>query len=635
MKISAFKNFGETKTPYNLTVEEAINRIKMGKSKDAITRLRSEEDEGTQVKLKKQLPAICFSGEFSERKDECLIKHSGFVALDFDKVKDIQAKKDSLVKDKYVYACWISPRGNGIKALVRIADGNQHREHYGSLCEYFKGSDPVNINVSRLCFESYDPDLYLNPDAEIYKKIKITQKFESKVLIEDEQQIFNHIVGWLTNKKHNAFQQGERNIFIFKLASACCRFGLSEDATSSMIHSSINVNERGFSSKECLEAIESAYKSKRNIPHSARFEDDVLVDISSHFEVEITQEMLDESLPAQDVQFGNYVREDAFDVFDTGYEEIKGIGITELDYLFKFKTGEITLLSGYGNYGKSSFWCWKLLMRAILYGEKYAFFTPEESAVEFYVNLTEMLLGADCTPTNKYRVSRETFGKAYDFIGEHFFYVYPASLLPTPVYIKERFLELIIKKKVHGVVIDPFNQLTNDYGSAGGRTDKYLETFLSDCSRFSQQNSLYFGIIAHPKAQAKGKDGNYPCPDIFDIADGAMWNNKMDNILIYDRPNHQQDPMNDVCTLHTKKIRRQKIVGKKGSLSFNFDRTKRRFVFGGRDPMAEAILKSEFVPQELRTMPIVEKGYEKNNLQPNHNFYETDKEQYTDDNMPF
>ena len=37
-----------------------------------------------------------------------------------------------------------------------------------------------------------------------------------------------------------------------------------------------------------------------------------------------------------------------------------------------------------------------------------------------------------------------------------------------------------IQEKVDFCCIDPFNQMTNDYKGYGGRTDKYLETFLAD-----------------------------------------------------------------------------------------------------------------------------------------------------------
>jgi len=130
--------------------------------------------------------------------------------------------------------------------------------------------------------------------------------------------------------------------------------------------------------------------------------------------------------------------------------------------------------------------------------------------------------------------------------------------------------------------------LTNEYGKSG-RSDKYLETLLSDFLRFSQINNQYFVIVAHPHKLTKDSTGNYPCPDVFDIADGAMWNNKMDNIIVYHRPNHQNDASSPLCEFHSKKIRRQKIVGKKGVLSFELNRGKRRFYFNGIDYMKLAI----------------------------------------------
>lgn len=90
----------------------------------------------------------------------------------------------------------------------------------------------------------------------------------------------------------------------------------------------------------------------------------------------------------------------------------------------------------------------------------------------------------------------------------------------------------------------------------------------------------------------KQSDGNYPMPDVFDIADGAMWNNKMDNILIYHRPVHQTQPDSPMCLIASKKIRRQKFVGKKGELEINYLRGYRRFSVNGKDPMDEAIKKA-------------------------------------------
>lgn len=230
-------------------------------------------------------------------------------------------------------------------------------------------------------------------------------------------------------------------------------------------------------------------------------------------------------------------------------------------------------------------------MRILLYGEKFATFSPEDNPPEeYYHDFVEILLGCDCTPANQFgNPPDEVYERAYDYISKHIFYVYPKDITPTPTYIKQVFLELIIKEKVDGVDIDPFNQLANDYEKNGVRTDKYLETFLSDCSRFAQINNVYFWIIAHPKGLVKNGAKDYPCPDVFDVADGAMWNNKMDNIIVYHRPFFQSAPESNACEFHSKKIRRQKVVGKRGSASFGMSFKDRRYKFDERDPVAQTM----------------------------------------------
>lgn len=592
MKCTIFKN-SFSKDGYVISVDEALNRVRIGKSADAIAALRLQVDKEHQDAMKKNLPSICFSGVFKERKDEKIITHSGFIVLDFDNIFDVAAKKKELSESKYTYACWISPRNNGIKLLIRIADGKKHREHFEALREVYPEVDKSGVNEARICFESYDPDIYINKNSEVFKHVKVYERVKTTVNLTNEKLVFNNLVKWLTNKK-DAFVEGERNIFIFKLASACCRFGLIEDTCIDFIKETYEIGSNKFSVQECERTIRSAFKSNFQLAGTAQFDKEILVDKTSRREVEITQEMLDENIRPKDVIFGEDVKGEALDIFNYGYQSVKGIGVDKIDNFFKLKEGEQTLLTGYGNYGKSTFLGWKLLMRILLYGEKFAFFSPENNAAEFYHDIVEILLGAKCVPANPLRPSKDEYEYAYDFVSRYIFYVYPKTLAPTPEYIKERFLELIIKEKVKGVIIDPFNQLSNDYRLVGGRTDKYLETFLGDSSRFAQQNNIYLIIVAHPTKGHKAADGNYPCPDVYDIADGAMWNNKMDNIVVYHKPFHQTDPDSDVCEFHSKKIRRQKVVGQRGVSTFNYQRSTRRYLFNGQDYMATIVAYSDF-----------------------------------------
>jgi hypothetical protein len=588
MICTVYKNIF-SKEPYYRTVDEMLDRIAKGKSKSLCEEIRSTIDKEKANKIKCNLPSVCFSGKFGkDRTDDSLIEHSGFIVLDFDNLEDIRATQTDIINHDFVYACWVSPSGNGLKALVRIADGKKHREHFQALQDFFPGIDRSGINPSRVCYESYDPEIYVYPDAAIFKKVKKIEKVAVKEIDnKTDYEVFKKLLTWLSNR-NDAFVTGERNNFIFKLASSCCRFGISQESTESLIGAEFLANSE-FSKTECHRAIKSAYKANKGRFATAAFEREVLVDKVTRKEVEVDQTIFDEGIRPHDVIYGIDVKDEAMKLYDSGFVRVAGIGVPDIDERFKPKKGELTVLTGIGNYGKSSFKRWYQVFRTVMYGEKFATFSPEDNPPEeYYHDLVEILLGCDCTPFNQFRPNRDIYERAYDFICKHFFYVYPKTADPTPVYIKEVFLELIVKEGVDGCDIDPFNQLSNNYQGFAGR-DKYLEWVLTDLARFSIINDVYFWIVNHPTKLPKAPDGNYMCPDVFDIADGSMWNNKADNILVYHRPYAQTEPQNPMCEFHSKKIRRQKTVGKKGFSLFQMIFSTRRFYFNGVDPLDEAI----------------------------------------------
>jgi hypothetical protein len=595
-QVSIYENIFAKEVHY-ISVEVALERIKNGKSKVLCERIRETIDKERANKLKANLPSICFSGKFTERKDEFLQEHSGMICLDFDDVGDVNEFKSELCGNEYIFAAWVSPSGKGIKALISIADGTKHREHFAALQDIFPNVDRSGINVSRVCYESYDPDLWINSNPKVFKTVKKIQKVVEVVHENDTYVSFKNLLKWLSNKG-DAFVSGERNIFLFKLASACCRFGISEHNCLSYCQSEFIVGDDSFTYSELDRVIKSAYKSNKHQSGTASFDRERLVSKVDKREIEISADIYNLEIRPKDVIFGEDVKADAINLYRNGYEKLHGIGVHQIDSRYKPKRGEISLFSGHGNYGKSSFLKWYLLMRVLIHGEKFAFFSPEDNpAHEFYHTCVEILAGHDCTPKNPNRISDTMYQAFYDFVSQHIYYVYPETIAPTPDYIKERFLELIIKEKIDGCIIDPFNQMSNDYTKTGGRDDKYLETFLSDCSRFSQLNNVYFLIVAHPKPMRKDESGNYACPDVYDIANGGMWNNKMDNILIYHRPNHQTEPDNRTCEIHSKKIRRQSIVGKKGMSDFMLHPDRRRFMFDdiNPDPMHHILKTAQII----------------------------------------
>ena len=101
-KITYFRDlFNAKDTSYPTTLENALKRIKTGKNKELISKIRGEKDKSKRDKLKQQLPCILFSGEFNERSKKGLVKHSGLMVLDFDNVTDLGYKFD-LRKNKHI-----------------------------------------------------------------------------------------------------------------------------------------------------------------------------------------------------------------------------------------------------------------------------------------------------------------------------------------------------------------------------------------------------------------------------------------------------------------------------------------------------------------------------------------------------
>jgi hypothetical protein len=593
MQITIFKNIF-SKEPHFITVDKALERIKLGASKALVLDIRLALDKEKANKLKLNLPSICFSGKFGvDRKDEQLVQHSGFLVLDFDDISDLRDKQTEIIQKDFVYACWVSPSGNGLKALVKIADGKKHREHFQSLQEIFPEIDRSGINVSRVCYESFDPDIYVNEKAVVFTKAKKIEKIVvNEIETIDDSENFRRILKWLTNK-NDAFVTGERNTYIFKLASACCRFGINEEAALSLISAEYLVSN-DFTMSEMRGAVKSGYRANRAIAGSAILQKEKLVNKATNYEIDVKKEFIDEkegNYRVEDVVYGIDVKDKALLINQNGFDKVMGVGIKELDYLFKPKRGEITLLTGIGNYGKTAWQKSQLLSRIIMFGEKIATFSPEDTpAEEYFHDYVEMLLGCECTPFNPNRPANDIYEAAYDYISKHIFYISAEMLSPTPQYIKEKFLELIVQEKVDFCCIDPFNQMTNDYKGFGGRTDKYLETLLADFSRFAKKNDVYFWVIAHPKLMERDRSGNYKCPDVFDVNDGAMWNNKMDNITVYHRPFAQTDPSSPLAEFHSKKIKK-KSVGRKGFIMVEYIWERRRFFIEGKDFIQEMLNK--------------------------------------------
>ena len=270
--VTIFKNIKETDTPFFRDVVSVLQRIKDGASKDLIKSIRAEQDKSKRNEYKKELPSICFSGQFNKRADVALQEHSGLICLDFDgyaKQSTLLKDKAKFSKDKYVYSAFISPSGNGLKLLVkipRIADN--HVGYFIALEKYFNSEyfDKTSKNISRVCYESYDPLIAINENALEWDKVEdleykevSVQKDVRTIPIRDENKIVEILIKWW-NKKY-PMNEGERNHNAFILAMAFNDFGVSQNMASIVLN---QYQSSSFTSSEIGKAIKSAYSNTGN-----------------------------------------------------------------------------------------------------------------------------------------------------------------------------------------------------------------------------------------------------------------------------------------------------------------------------------------------------------------------------------
>ncbi len=86
----------------------------------------------------------------------------------------------------------------------------------------------------------------------------------------------------------------------------------------------------------------------------------------------------------------------------------------------------------------------------------------------------------------------------------------------------------------------------------------------------------------------KNDEGGYDAPDLYDVSGGAMWGNKIDNMISVHRPNQQTDPTGTKVEIHVKKIKKQKLVGIPGYMDMEFDRTTNRYYVNGVSPFEQS-----------------------------------------------
>lgn len=213
---------------------------------------------------------------FTKIDSSCIKEASDVIILDVDGI-DSEEEYDQIFSKvcsfKTTLGGFRSPSGNGLKILIPTSSGIENFDcAFNQVAEFYKSElgdkiDYSGKDISRLCFFSYDPNLYQNFNCEIFQIRPCPETTENDSDIQELPQL-------VTNKKeiialfekqvqHTEklihYKSGSRNNFILQLACNCCRVGIPEEHAQKLITSNFKGNKY-----ETNSTIKSAYKNVTN-----------------------------------------------------------------------------------------------------------------------------------------------------------------------------------------------------------------------------------------------------------------------------------------------------------------------------------------------------------------------------------
>ena len=549
-QITLFKNIKETDSPIYVDTATALERIRTGgKHRQKVSSIRTG-----QTSLKKELPIALWSGKFTERKDSSIKEHSGLIVLDFDHI-DVDGSKKVLATDDYVYACWVSPSGEGLKALVKVSNPESHRDHFRALQAYFDNQyglevDPSGINESRACFESYDPDIVIKDSSAVFSKVisekALSQKAENKETYTDYNKLA--IVSSMLRKA----QDGEKHAMLLKAAILCGGYiaaGRLEE------EEAIHVLEREITRRD-IDSIETARNTIRDgLERGKLMPIREVIDGENQIKLEMMINDGDMSFVSSDDEDFRWIQDYLDGKLELGLDTGDGV----LDEYFKYKR-EFLIINGLSNVGKTTLALYMMVNSAMRHDWKWIVYSAENKTASIKAKLMQFSKNIRLENMTNTEVDQ-----AYKWVSKHFKIISNRQVYSYTDLIV--FGEKLLRQGDYdGFFIDPYNALKIQM-SAGNAlsTHEYHYEAASELLTFSNKHNIAVWLNAHAVTEAqrrKGDDGLPIAPYAEDTEGGGKFVNRADCFLTFHRKvQHKDYNMRRTMELHVRKVRETETGG--------------------------------------------------------------------------
>lgn len=556
MAITIFPNIKNKVSPKYTTVDAALEAIRLCGLQKQIDEIRAEKDKKKKSLLKGLLPCICFSGIFPKRYDNYLKKHSGFVIVDIDHIGDIEEveKRKEIVKTfNYVYSCFVSPSGDGLKVLVRIPPViEDHRAHYAALEKVFNQADPTSKNESRVCYASADANIYINRDA-----VEFTEKAEYVKLEKSDKPHLDAVqtnyfrLGVAVNKVRNASDGDKRNQLLKAavLMGGYIAGGVVEE------NEAVRVLEMEIQKRD-IDDFKAAQKTIADgISYGKSYPIFEQEEYKKYDYREKPKEAINSDFTTTEDEENSYIEQ----IRDGTFEMGKSTGIKTLDPHWLLKDASLVVINGHDNVGKSVVLWYIATLSALFYGWKWIIYSSENKAGGVKRKILEFWL---CKPIEKFTESELEEG--YVWFKKHFVIIKNTELYTYSDIIKiGKSLNEIEQRQ--GFLVDPYNSLWRNTTD----THEYDYRAMTEFRQFISQTKCGVYLNCHAITEALRRRypkehmyAGFPMPpDKSDTEGGGKFSNKADDFLTIHRMT-QHPNLWKWTEIHVKKIKEMETGGK-------------------------------------------------------------------------
>lgn len=288
-------------------------------------------------------------------------------------------------------------------------------------------------------------------------------------------------------------------------------------------------------------------------------------------------------------QFSDYWDEiEKYYYLQSGNEGGISCGWRDLDNLYRVVPGELTIVTGVPNSGKSE-WVDALMVNLAHNNDwSFAICSMENLVRDHCRKLLEKHTGKPFFPANvgSGYASSDRFGRTLPhmtpddldngkvWLNNHFHLIRcEDDQLPSMEWVLGLAKAAVLRYGIRGLVIDPYNELDHQRPKNETETE-YVSRMLTQMKRFAQHHDVHVFFVAHPRQMQQWRGEP---PGLYDISGSAHFMNKCDNgIVVHRNRNIEAGPLDQV-TIYVRKVR-NKAAGTIGEAHLRYERGSGRYM---------------------------------------------------------